>query len=165
MSIKTVLHRLNRRDQAILPSFSKFSKIIFISFLIFLASKVITYISAQTADTPPIVQYQQAIKEGNNQEAWLDNALSANAVSIFSGFYGEIPADYYDYYKKTGVIPSFIPGGIVGKSAKTGLCPRCWFFQSSISTSSLENFPKHDLRFHRSHFCGYRYYDYSSHKD
>jgi hypothetical protein len=118
MSIKTVLHRLNRRDQAILPSFSKFSKIIFISFLIFLASKVITYISAQTADTPPIVQYQQAIKEGNNQEAWLDNALSANAVSIFSGFYGEIPADYYDYYKKTGVIPSFIPGGIVGKSAK-----------------------------------------------
>ena len=115
MSIKNILKKLNSRDTKIIPYFSKFSKIIIFSILIisgiFLSHKIFATDISQTATQ--FRAKQQAIIKGNNQEAWLNEALSSNLLSLIQAIGGSIPDAVFTGQQK------WIPSGMVGSITKT----------------------------------------------
>ncbi len=113
MTIKQVLHRLNRRDTRLLPKDLTLSKIILISLAVFAVTFTTKAIFAETTNTGAefIRQKQDAIQKGNNQEAWIDSALGSNVMSLQIALSGTFPESFL-----TGDIVSYKPGGMVGAS-------------------------------------------------
>ena len=122
MTFKQLLHHLNLRSTRLIPSkkffFTAFL-IIISGFSLFLSIKTIT--ASEITNTPTnqnqtntpqnlIKQKQDAIKKGNNQEAWLDSSLASNIVSILGSLTGGIPFQEDGSINFTG----YIPGGVIG---------------------------------------------------
>jgi hypothetical protein len=121
MSLKNFFHRLNYRDTRIVP---KIFKPIFIIILIigvfFLAKNNLAQTPTPDQSTNDdwtkyslIKQKQDAIKKGNNQESWLFESLSSNAVSFLIALVGEIPDSVLQ-----GKSVGWIPGGMIGQTTK-----------------------------------------------
>lgn len=106
MTFKQIIYRLNRRNLPLLPKFSTSLKI----FLVVLMS-LITIITTKTifAQTEtiinPVKEKQDAIIKGNNQEAWLDSALSSNLVSVLNSLVGGIPFNRDGSVNSSGYVP------------------------------------------------------------
>ncbi|HPD44627.1 MAG TPA: hypothetical protein PK131_00375 [Candidatus Woesebacteria bacterium] len=111
MSITAMICRLNRRDQPILKLNSLNKTLLLIALVIF----SFIYVKNIIAQENPILETQKAIQKGNNQEAWLDNAMGSNLVSLTNLLVGTLPEATYsldegEYQQPT----SWIPGGAVG---------------------------------------------------
>jgi len=110
MNFRKFLHKLNRRDTQILPKFNKFSKILVICLTIFCCTFIVKSIFAQsTSGTDYLKAKQDAIKKGNNQEAWMSEAMSSNMVTGIQAITGPLPDDVLN-----GKPTSFVPGGAIG---------------------------------------------------
>lgn len=107
MNFRNLLHQLNRRDTKILPKFNKFSKILIFCLAIFCCTFIVKSIFAQTTY---IQQKQNSIEKGNNQEAWLNEAMGSNMMSIVQMVTGKIPFNADGSVKEQ----SYIPGGAIG---------------------------------------------------
>lgn len=139
MTIKHLLHRLNRRDTRLFPKTPTYFKIIisilFLTGIVFLTTKV--YAANQllnnmvddggggdastsnlTTTTKEIDMTefangysakQDAIKTGNNQEAWTNESIASNGISLNQAIAGTIPIDVL-----TNQTTSWIPGGLIG---------------------------------------------------
>lgn len=107
MSTKTILHKLNRKDTRILPSINTVTKIVFIA----LIAVFLTYFSKNVlAATNVLKDKQDAIEKGNNQEAWLNEAMGSNMVSVVQMMTGKIPFNADGSINVT----SYTPGGAIG---------------------------------------------------
>jgi len=109
MSVKSILHRLNRRD---LPLFSKSIKFILVSLLITFSFIGIKRIKAADPVVNVIKDTQDAIKVGSNQESWLSNAFTSNIVFLNTALVGELK------FKADGSLDlseKYIPSGAIGQ--------------------------------------------------
>lgn len=122
--IKSIIHRLNRRDIPLLPKFriNKYFKIILILFVVLSAVFVTKTILAEeeaissSVATESIQEFedkQKAMEEGNNQESWMKESVGSNAMVGINILAGTIPSDVLSG-KKT----SWIPGGLIGFNNK-----------------------------------------------
>lgn len=111
MSIKNILHRLNSRDIRLIPNFSKKAKFVFILitfiFLGFVAHQIIAADMSEAVDK--YKTKQEALHEGNNQEAWMNESIGSNAMSINNMLVGDIDFNE-DGTLKTG----WVPKGAIG---------------------------------------------------
>jgi hypothetical protein len=112
MTIKQVLHRLNRRDSRFLPKISTPLKIFLVILFVFSTVLLSQKIFAQ--ETNPIKEKQDAMMKGNNQEAWLDNAMGSNLMSLQIMLAGTFPDSILEYKKGDPVYKSYRPQGMVG---------------------------------------------------
>lgn len=114
MTFRQIVNHLNHRDVSLLPKnkFFRFSLIIVAILFVSLTTK---YIFAATTSSNPYLDKSDAIKSGNNQESWLNEALSSNLVSLFNGITGGIPKEVFQAYE-SGKSPqyAYIPGGAFG---------------------------------------------------
>lgn len=124
--IKSIIHRLNRRDIPLLPKFriNKYFKIILILFVVLSAVFVTKTILAQsdtstTTETSSAISTeavqefeakQSAMEEGNNQESWMKESLGSNAMVGVNILAGTIPNDVLEGKKNT----TWVPGGLIG---------------------------------------------------
>jgi len=106
MRLSNWLSRLNRRDTRIFPKFTIFSKYLIIAISVIAAFYTANSILAQTNI---LKDKQDAIKTGNNQESWLDEAMGSNIVSSVRLLTGDIPDDVLN-----GTATSWVPGGALG---------------------------------------------------
>lgn len=113
MSFGQLLNKLNQRSTPLIPK-NKFFR--FSLFLVAILSLVI--ISKNTLAAPnSFIDKKNAIKTGNNQEAWLNEAMGSNMVSLFTGIVGDIPDEIF---RDNSEISSsqdtyqYIPGGAFG---------------------------------------------------
>lgn len=114
MTFRQIVNHLNHRDVSLLPKnkFFRFSLIIVSILFISLTTK---YIFAATTSSNPYLDKSDAIKSGNNQESWLNEALSSNLVSLFNGITGGIPKEVFQAYESgNGPQYAYIPGGAFG---------------------------------------------------
>jgi hypothetical protein len=127
MPLKTWLCKLNRRNFKLIPKIPLRFKVLF---LFVVVSAVIIFnqkILAQTPTPQPastqsvniIKEKQDAIKNGSNQEAWLDEALGSNIVSGIRTLGGDVP----DNVLKGEADPNYLyyhymPGGAIGGTSK-----------------------------------------------
>ena len=110
MTIKQVLHRLNRRDTRLLPKNLTLSKIILIFLTIFTVTFSAKTILGQKNDLiDKFKNKQSAFEKGNNQESWIMESVSSNAMVGINALAGTIPDDVIEGKKTT-----WIPGGIIG---------------------------------------------------
>ncbi len=111
MSIKNILHRLNSRDIRLIPNFSKKAKFAFILiafiFLGFITHQIIAADMSEAVDK--YKTKQEALHEGNNQEAWMNESIGSNAMSINNMLVGDIDFNE-DGTLKTG----WVPKGAIG---------------------------------------------------
>lgn len=122
MTIKQILHRLNRKDLSLFPKIPKFLKISLIIILAFSTIIVTKNILAQEqAPTNPIKAKQDAMLKGNNQESWLDSAMTSNLMSIQTMMSGTFP----DEILNQEIDPSggrtsyfYIPQGLIGLTSQ-----------------------------------------------
>lgn len=106
MGIKNLLNHLNRRDTRLFPYFTKLTLVLVLISSVFFVGRVLAQsIYKDTND---------AIKEGTNQEAWLNNGFNTNLVSVSNALVGEIPEEVLS---GTGAI--WIPGGLAGTTSNT----------------------------------------------
>ena len=133
--IKSIIHRLNRRDIPLLPKFriNKYFKIILILFVVLSAVFVTKTILAQTTETTTettteetlnteiptesIQEFQakqSAMEEGNNQESWMKESLGSNAMVGINVLAGTIPTSVLE-----GKNTTWVPGGILGLTNKS----------------------------------------------
>jgi hypothetical protein len=115
MTLKQLLHHLNLRSTRLIPSkkfFLTASLVIISGFSLFFSIKTITAQTEPTSNTTLnlIKQKQDAIKKGNNQEAWLDSSLASNIISILGSLTGGIPFQEDGSINLTG----YVPGGVIG---------------------------------------------------
>jgi len=114
MKISSLLHRLNRRDTPLFPKIPNYTKFALIAISIIGLSILTKNIFAQTQNPSEYVkQKQSAIRKGNNQESWLNEAIGSNVISGINIVVGEIPDDVLD-----GKATTFIPGGVIGNVNK-----------------------------------------------
>ena len=125
MSLKKFLHRLNRRDIPLLPfKFPRYTKVIIFTLTLLFSAYFIKNVSAQLNI---IQEKQDAFKQGNNQEAWLNNAVSTNMVTGINILAGEIPQDMLensnyqllespDSTQSSTTSSTWVPGGLIGIS-------------------------------------------------
>lgn len=106
MRLSNWLSRLNHRDTRIFPKFTIFSKYLIIAISVIAAFYTANSILAQTNI---LKDKQDAIKTGNNQESWLDEAMGSNIVSSVRLLTGDIPDDVLN-----GTATSWVPGGALG---------------------------------------------------
>lgn len=111
MTFGRFINRLNQRDIPLLPHFPKYLKVIFIVTFTVFSFLIVKQILAQSNDNNIIFQKQNAIQMGNNQEAWLDEALKGNSVSLLNMTSGTIPESVFS--GSTGAI-NWVPGGMLG---------------------------------------------------
>lgn len=112
MSLRKILNKLNQRSTPLLPK----SKIFHYS-LILIAILSLAYLSQSSfAASNSFVNKKNAIKSGNNQEAWLDEAMGSNMVSLFTGMVGEVPDEIFDENADVSIINQYKynPGGAFG---------------------------------------------------
>lgn len=120
MSLKHFLHRLNRRDIPFFPffRFPKYSKFVIFTLLLIFSAYLTHKIYAQNI----ILEKQEAFKQGNNQEAWVNNATATNMVTGINILAGEIPEDAlnvnYELRDEEAdpSLSSWVPGGLIGMS-------------------------------------------------
>lgn len=115
MTIKQVLHRLNRRDFRFFPKISTPLKIFLVILFVFSTVLLSQKIFAQ--ETNPIKEKQDAMMKGNNQEAWLDNAMGSNLMSLQVIMGGTIPDEILEQkIDPIGGETSYIyqPQGLIG---------------------------------------------------
>ena len=109
MTFGQIINKLNQRDTPLLPK-NKFLRISLI-LVTFLSLTLVTknVLANQYSDK------SNAITSGNNQEAWLDEAMTGNFVSFFNGVTGGIPENIVTGLEKgENVRYSYIPGGALG---------------------------------------------------
>ena len=114
MPIRNILKKLNSRDTRIFPKFKTIHKVLItvstIAFVLFLSKSILAQSDIQ--------KVQDAIKGKNNQESWLNNALTSNIVSTAQLLVGEIPATFGQTDPATGDPIIWIPGGAIGGTNK-----------------------------------------------
>ncbi len=113
MTFKKIIYRLNRRDLPLFNLFSSTIKILIVILIAFFA--IITTKNIVAAETPavnPLKTQQDAMFNGNNQESWLDSALSSNMMSLLVATGGKIPFEEDGSIK----IQGYIPGGALGQT-------------------------------------------------
>lgn len=117
MSFKAFLHRLNRRDLVYIP----FKNLYFQKTLLFLVFIFGFIILRQVYAQVNLLQNtQEAFKKGNNQESWLNNAVSTNIVTGINMLAGEIPDEtintQYNFNDESTGETSYQwqPGGAIG---------------------------------------------------
>lgn len=113
MTFRQIVNHLNHRDTPLLPKnkIFRFSLILVTILFISLTTK---YIFAATTSNP-YLDKSDAIKSGNNQESWLNEALSSNLVSLFNGITGGIPKEVFQAYESGGGPQyAYVPGGAFG---------------------------------------------------
>ncbi len=113
MSFGQILNKLNQRSTPLIPQ-NKFFRL----FLILITVFSLIYLSKfSLAATNSFIDKKNAIKTGNNQEAWLNEAMGSNLVSLFTGLVGDIPDEIF---RDNSEISSsqdtyqYIPGGAFG---------------------------------------------------
>ncbi len=111
MSFGQILNKLNQRSTPLFPK-NKFFRFI----LVIIAAFSLVYLSQSSFATSSFVDKKKAIKDGNNQEAWLDEAMGSNMVSLFTGMVGEIPDEIFDENADASIINQYRynPGGAFG---------------------------------------------------
>ena len=112
MPLGKLLNKLNERSTPLLPKnkFFRFS-------LILIALLSLAVISKNTlAASNSFVEKKNAIKTGNNQEAWLNEAMGSNMISLFTGMVGEVPDEIFDVNADASIINQYRynPGGAFG---------------------------------------------------
>lgn len=112
MTFGQIINKLNQRSTPLLPKnkFLRFS-------LILIAIFFIAYFSQQAlAASNSFIDKKNAIKSGNNQEAWLDEAMGSNMISLFTGMVGDIPDEIFEENPDTSIINQYKynPGGAFG---------------------------------------------------
>lgn len=111
MSLGKLLNKLNQRSTPLLPKnkFFRFS-------LILVAFLSLTLISKNIFAANSFTNKKNAVKTGNNQEAWLDEAMGSNMVSLFTGMVGEVPDEIFDVNADASIINQYKynPGGAFG---------------------------------------------------
>ncbi len=122
MTIKQVFHRLNRRDFRFFPKISTPLKIFLVILFVFSTVLLSQKIFAQ--ETNPIKEKQDAMMKGNNQEAWLDNAMGSNLMSLQVMLAGTFPDEILEERPENldtepGIkMESYRPGGLIGVTNK-----------------------------------------------
>lgn len=123
MTLKQTLHHLNLRSTHLLPKINKSIKITLILISLVSVSLFVHKITAaekdiqtdtMTIDASALSGYynkQSAIDKGNNQEAWINESLSSNVVSLNKAIAGDLPKNLED-------IVSWRPGGLIGFTNK-----------------------------------------------
>jgi len=101
MSFTKFLHHLNRRDTRLFPYFKNLFLLLVLFFTAFFAGQTLAQNIYQDTN--------DAIKQGTNQEAWLNNGLNTNLVALLNGLVGEIPENVVN-----GTSFFWIPGGLAG---------------------------------------------------
>jgi len=113
MPFGQLLSKLNQRSTPLIPKnkFFRFS-------LIVIALLSLALISKNTlAASNSFTNKKNAIKAGNNQEAWLNEAMGSNMVSVFVGLVGDsIPDEIFDVNADASIInqSKYYPGGAFG---------------------------------------------------
>jgi len=112
MTFSQILNKLNQRSTPLLPKnkFFRYSLILVLFFSLTLISKNIF------AASNSFIDKKNAIKTGNNQEAWLDEAMGGNMISLFNGMVGEVPDEIFKETADASVINQYKynPGGAFG---------------------------------------------------
>lgn len=111
MKLRNLLHKLNRRDTRILPKFSLTAKA-FTTILIIIGITFFTYQSFAAEATNILKQKQDAIAKGNNQEAWMNEAMGSNMMSMIQMMTGPIPFESDGSIKLEG----YVPRGAIGSA-------------------------------------------------
>jgi hypothetical protein len=101
MSFTNFLHHLNRRNTPLFPYFKNIFLVLALLSVSFFAGKTLAQNIYQDTN--------DAINQGTNQEAWLNNGLNTNLVSLLNGLVGEIPKEVVN-----GTSFFWIPGGLAG---------------------------------------------------
>ncbi|MDD3998941.1 MAG: hypothetical protein PHR98_02470, partial [Candidatus Shapirobacteria bacterium] len=111
MPLGKLLTKLNQRSTSLLPK-NKFFRFI----LVIIAAFSLVYLSQSSFAVSSFVDKKNAIKDGNNQEAWLDEAMGSNMVSLFTGMVGEVPDEIFDVNADASIINQYKynPGGAFG---------------------------------------------------
>ena len=120
MKLKSLLHYLNRRDTRLFPRLKPLAKFILILTIIvgsvFLTKNILAQNQGwgnleinidKTAFIETYLDKQNAIKTGINQEAWINESIISNAVSLNGALIGEIS-------KEDLASGNWVPGGLVG---------------------------------------------------
>ena len=110
MSLTTFLAKINRRSCPLVPRISPLFKVALFA-LITITS--IAFVTSVFAAKNVLKDKQDAIKEGGNQEAWLNESLASNAVSALQVITGEIPDKVLE-----GDITGYVPAGLLGTSTQ-----------------------------------------------
>ena len=105
MGIKILLNHLNRRDTRLFPYFTKLTLILLLISSVFFVGKIL-------AQGSTFKEVQDAINEGTNQEAWLDNGANTNTVSFTRMIAGNIPDEVLN-----GEPVTWIPSGAIGNTS------------------------------------------------
>lgn len=110
MSVTSLIHRLNRKDQPIFR-FHPLTKKFLIAFFLVFTFVIVNQVKAQNI----ISDKQKAIDKGGNSERWLHEALISNMVSSTTMLGGPIPDQYLNVkYGDTDAPTSYVPGGAIG---------------------------------------------------
>ena len=110
MSIKNILRKLNSRDTRILPNINTLTKIIFIALITITATFFIKNILATDKTTvDEFTKKQGAMKTGNNQESWMNEAASSNLMVANKALMGDVEFD-----DNGNIKTSWVPNGIIG---------------------------------------------------
>lgn len=114
MSVQNIFKKFNCRDTQLLPKFPKFTlktKIYFFVFIL-LSAFITQSVFAQTTNL--LKEKQDAMKKGNNQEAWLGGAMDGNMAASIVSLTGEIP------FNEDGSVDlqSYTPGGAIGSATQ-----------------------------------------------
>ncbi len=113
MFLKRILHRLNQRSTRFIPNIPPRFKLLFLFFL-----AVAILVSSKTIFADNIIkQKQDAIKDGSNQEAWLDEAMGSNMVSGIRTMMGDVPDDILNGKVDPNNL-SYIPSGALGSTTQ-----------------------------------------------
>jgi len=111
MSLGKLLNKLNQRSTPLLPKnkFFRFS-------LILVAFLSLTLISKNIFAANSFTSKKNAVKTGNNQESWLDEAMGSNMISLYTGMVGDVPDEIFDVNADASIINQYKynPGGAFG---------------------------------------------------
>ncbi len=111
MKISSLLNKFNRRDARIIPKIPTYTKV---SLIILTLIGITIFSKTILAQSNILKEKQDAIKKGNNQEAWLTEAMGNNLFGVMTMVTGEIPFEADGSVK----IQGYIPGGVLGGTNK-----------------------------------------------
>lgn len=111
MSFGQLLNKLNQRSTPLIPR-NKFFRFI----LVIITAFSLVYLSQSSFAISSFIDKKNAIKEGNNQESWLDEAMGSNMISLFVGMVGDVPDEIFDVNADASIINQYKynPGGAFG---------------------------------------------------
>ena len=110
MTFRQIFNHLNHRSTSLLPK-NKYFKIS----LILVSFFFLTLISTKIFAIATYFDKSEAITTGNNQEAWLNEALGGDMVSFYNGMTGGITKDFFKaYVSGNSPATAYVPGGAFG---------------------------------------------------